>query len=144
MSVDQPTSNKATLGRFHDAINSGDLAVISKSIDEVFQPDVLISTSLPIQATGAEAIKEVWAVLLRAYPDVHVTTEDVIAEGDKVVFRNTVTGTHQGKHMGHPPTGRSVIYNEIFIFRFVDGRVAQTWGVVDVLSQMRQLGMLPG
>jgi predicted ester cyclase len=45
--------------------------------------------------------------------------------------------------MGTPPTGQSVTYNEIFIFRFVDGRVAETWGVVDVLAQMRQIGVSP-
>lgn len=44
--------------------------------------------------------------------------------------------------MGAAPTGRTVTYNEIFIFRFIDGRVAETWGVVDVLAQMRQIGLL--
>jgi predicted ester cyclase len=66
----------------------------------------------------------------------------VIAEGDKVVVRNTVTGTQRGEFMGAAPTGKSVTYNEIFIFRFVDSRVAETWGVVDVLAQMRQIGVL--
>jgi predicted ester cyclase len=66
----------------------------------------------------------------------------VIAEGDKVVCRNVVTGTQQGEYMGLPPTGRSVTYNEIFIFRFDGGRIAETWGVVDVLAQMRQLGAI--
>jgi predicted ester cyclase len=56
--------------------------------------------------------------------------------------RDTVTGTHQGEYMGIPPTGTSVTYNEIFIFRFVNGRIAETWGVVDVLSQMKQLGVI--
>jgi predicted ester cyclase len=98
---------------------------------------------LPVEATGAQALKQVWAVLLRAFPDLHVAVEDVIAEGDKVVCRNTVTGTHQGEYMGRPPTGKSVTYNEIFIIRFVNGRVAETWGVVDVVSQMKQLGMIP-
>jgi steroid delta-isomerase-like uncharacterized protein len=98
---------------------------------------------LPVEAAGAQALKQVWAVLLRAFPDLHVAVEDVIAEGDKVVCRNTVTGTHQGEYMGRPPTGKSITYNEIFIIRFVNGRVAETWGVVDVLSQMRQLGMTP-
>jgi predicted ester cyclase len=46
--------------------------------------------------------------------------------------------------MGLPPTGKSITYNEIFIVRLADGRVAETWGVVDVLSQMRQLGAIPG
>jgi SnoaL-like polyketide cyclase len=69
-----------------------------------------------------------------------VTVEDLIAEGDKVVCRNVVTGTHQGEYLGLPPTGRPVTYNEIFIFRFEGGRIAETWGVVDLLAQLRQLG----
>jgi steroid delta-isomerase-like uncharacterized protein len=82
-------------------------------------------------------------MLLRGLPDLHVAVEDVIAEGDKVVFRATVTGTHQGEYMGLPPTGKSITYNEIFIFRFANGRIAEMWGVVDVFSQMRQLGVIP-
>jgi hypothetical protein len=120
------------------------MELISKTIDEVVEPDVQIRTPLPIEATGAQALKQVWAMLLRAYPDLHVTVEDVIAEGDKVVCRNVVTGTHQGEYMGLAPTGRSVTYNEIFIFRLEGGRIAETWGVVDVLAQMRQLGAIPG
>jgi steroid delta-isomerase-like uncharacterized protein len=85
----------------------------------------------------------VFARLHRAFPDLHITVEDVIAEGDKVVGRNSVTGTHQGEYMGLPPTGKPVAYNEIFIFRFVNGRIAETWGVVDVVSQMKQLGVVP-
>jgi steroid delta-isomerase-like uncharacterized protein len=143
MSTDQVTSNKATLGRFHDAVNSGDAELIAKTIDEVVDPDVRIGTPLPIDAAGAQALKQVWATLLRAYPDLHVTVEDVIAEADKLVCRNVVTGTHQGEYLGLPPTGRSVTYNEIFIFRFEGGRIAETWGVVDLLAQLRQLGAIP-
>lgn len=142
MSAAQIASDKTTVTRLHDALNSGDAELISKTIDEVFDPDVRIGTPLPVEATGAQALKQVWAILLRAYPDLHVTVEDVIAEGDKLVARNTVTGTHQGEYMGVPPTGKSITYNEIFIVRFVKGRIAETWGVVDVLSQMRQLGVI--
>ena len=142
MSTTQAT-NKAAFRRLHDAMNSGDAELIAKAIDEVVEPDVLIRTPLPVQATGAQALKEVFARLHRAFPDLHVTVEDVVADGDKVVSRNSVTGTHQGEYMGLPATGRPVAYNEIFIFRFVDGRIAETWGVVDVLAQMKQLGMLP-
>jgi steroid delta-isomerase-like uncharacterized protein len=144
MSARHAPSNEATFRRLHDAVNSGDVERISKTIDEVVEPDVQIRTPLPIEATGAQALKQVWAMLLRAYPDLHVTVEDVIAEGDKVVTRNVVTGTHQGEYMGLAPTGRSVTYNEIFVFRFEGGRIAETWGVVDVLAQMRQLGAIPG
>jgi steroid delta-isomerase-like uncharacterized protein len=143
MSTAQPTSKKATIRRLNDALNTGDTEVISKTIDEVFEPDVQIRTPLPIEATGAQAQKEVFARLHRAYPDLHITVEDLIEEGDKVVGRNTVTGTHQGEYMGIPPTGKSVTYNEIFIVRFAGGRIAETWGVVDVLSQMKQLGAIP-
>ena len=143
MSTDQEASNKATLRRFQEALSSSDWEVISKTIDEVVEPDAKIRTPLPIEATGAELLKEVFGRLLRAFPDLRVTVEDVIAEGDKVVARNTVTGTHRGEYMGLQATGKSVTYNEIFIARFAGGRIAETWGVVDVLSQMRQLGVIP-
>ena len=134
--------NKATFRRFHDVVNSGNAEIISKMIDELVEPDAMIRTPVPLDVNGAEALKHVWAVLLAAFPDLHLTVEDMIAEGDKVVVRNTVTGTHRGEYMGLPPTGKSVTYNEIFIFRFVNGRVAETWGVVDVLSLMKQLGVI--
>ena len=144
MSTVQATTNKATFRRFYDAMTTGDAELISKTIDELVEPDALIRTPLPIEATGAQILKEVFARLHRAYPDLQITVEDVIAEGDKVVSRNSVTGTHQGEYMGIPPTGKSVTYNEIFIVRFEGARIAETWGVVDVLSQMRQLGAIPG
>lgn len=142
MPMDQATANKATFRRFHDAVNTGDLQVISTMIDELVEPDALIRTPLPLDKTGAAALKHVWTALLAAFPDLHLAVEDMIAEGDKVVVRNTVTGTHRGQYMGLEPTGKSVRYNEIFIFRLVDGRIAETWGVVDVLSQMKQLGVI--
>jgi steroid delta-isomerase-like uncharacterized protein len=129
--------------RFQDAANTHDAELISKTIDEVVEPHVLLRTPLPIQATGAELLKEVFARLHRAFPDLHVTIEDLIAEGDKVVSRNTVTGTHEAEYMGIPSTGKSVAYDEIFIVRFVNGRFAETWGVADVFSQMKQLGVIP-
>ena len=144
MSTDQATSNKATLTRFQEALSSGDWELISKTIDEVVEPDALIRTPLPIEATGADLLKELFGRLHRAFPDLHITVEDLIAEGDKVVSRNSVTGTHHGEYMGLPPTGKSVTYNEIFIFRFASGRIAETWGVIDVFSQLRHLGAIPG
>jgi steroid delta-isomerase-like uncharacterized protein len=143
MSTAQETSNKAAVRRFHDATAAGDAELISKTIDELVEPDAVIHTPLPIEATGAQRLKEVFARLHRAFPDLHITIEDLIEEEDKVVSRNMVTGTHQGDYMGIPPTGKSVTYNEIFILRFTGGRIAETWGVVDVFSQMKQLGVIP-
>jgi steroid delta-isomerase-like uncharacterized protein len=143
MSTPEETANKATFTRFHDAVNRGDPRAIAATIDEIVEPDVQIRTPLPVESTGAQALEDVFAMLRRAFPDLRVSVEDLIAEGDRVVGRNVVTGTHRGPYMGLEPTGRSVRYDEIFIFRFVDGRIAETWGVVDVLSQMRQLGAVP-
>ena len=140
MTTAETERNKATARHFSDGMNTNDPEIISRTIDELVEPDALIRTPLPIGVTGAQALKEVFTRLHVAYPDLHVAVEDLIAEGDKVVSRNVVTGTHRGEYLGIPPTGKSVTYNEIFIFRFRDGRIAETWGVVDVLSQMRQLG----
>ena len=123
-------------------MNAGDVESLARTIDEFVLPDAQIRTPLPIHATGAEKLKQVWSMLFAVYPDLHVAVDDLIAAGDKIVVRNTVTGTQHGEFMGTPPTGRAVTYNEIFIFRFVDGRVAETWGVVDVYAQMRQLGVV--
>jgi steroid delta-isomerase-like uncharacterized protein len=143
MSTAQETSNKATFGRIQDAVNTGDLEVIATTMDEVVAPDGLIRTPLPVEAAGGRAFRQLWAMLLRGLPDLHLTVEDLIAEGDKVVMMASVTGTHQGEFMGLPATGKTVTYGEIFIFRFAGGRIAEMWGVVDVFSQMKQLGVIP-
>jgi steroid delta-isomerase-like uncharacterized protein len=142
MSTTQATSNKEAFRRLIDVVNTGDAELVSNTIDEVIATDARIPTPVP-DATGAEAIKELFRRLRQAFPDLHITIEDMIAEGDKVVCRDTVTRTHKGDFMGLPPTGRSIAYDEIFIARFVDGRVVEAWGVVDVMSQMRQLGVVP-
>jgi len=142
MSTSEVAANKALFKRFHEAANTGDFDFLAKTIDEVVAPDAVIRTPLPIEATGADALKQIWAMLLRIYPDIHLTVEDLIAEGDKVVGRTTVTGTHQGEFMGVAATGNSVTYNEMFMFRFADGRVVETWGVVDVYAQMKQIGVI--
>jgi steroid delta-isomerase-like uncharacterized protein len=142
MSTAEVAANKAAFKRFHEAVNAGDVESLARTIDEFVLPDAQIRTPLPIDATGAEKLKQVWSMLFSVYPDIHLTVDDLIAAGDKIVTRNTVTGTHRGDFMGTPPTGKQVTYNEIFIFRFVNGRVAETWGVVDVFAQMRQIGLI--
>ena len=143
MSTAQTTANKAAYRRYLDVGNSGDAELISKAIDEVFEPDVVIHRRLPFEATGAQALKQVWVMLLRTFPDIHMAVEDLIAEGDKVVARNSVTGTNHGEYLGRPPTGKPVTYDEIFIYRFTNGRIAEMWGIVDVLPHMKQLGITP-
>lgn len=132
------TTNHEIYARLYAAVNSRDLPTISRTVDELFHPDAVFHGGPPA-ASVAEAVKGIWAMLLRAFPDIHVAVEDTIAEGDKIVFRNNVTGTHRGEFRGLPPTGKSISYGEVFIVRFADGKVAEVWGIVDVFSQMQQL-----
>jgi steroid delta-isomerase-like uncharacterized protein len=78
------------------------------------------------------------------FPDIHFDVEDMIAEGDKVVSRYTVTGTHQGEFMGIPATGKPVKITTIWIHRLADGRIVEgrDWGEWDRLSLLEQLGAL--
>lgn len=142
MSTAQAATNKSVFMQFHNAMNTCDIEFIEKTIDELVAPDVLIGTPLPVPSTGPQAFKDVWRILLRTYPDIHLSVEDLIAEGDKVVGRTVVTGTHRGELMGHPPTGNRVTYNEIFILRVADGRIIEVWGVVDIFAQLRQIGII--
>jgi predicted ester cyclase len=139
MPIDQER-NRAVFSRLIDTTNTHDGELISAMIDEVTEPDVIMLTPLPTGAAGPQAFKEVFATLHRAFPDLHIAVEDLIAEGDKLVARNTVTGTHRGEYLGRAPTGNHVTYDEVFILRFTNGRIAETWGIVDVAAQIKQLG----
>lgn len=142
VSTAQETSNKATIRRFAEAVNSGDVEFASQAFDEIFDPDV--KQHSPFEVTGVQALKEtVFERLYRAFPDLHLELRDLIEEGDKIVEMDTVTGTNLGEFNGLPPTGRSVSYSEIFIMRFAEGRIAEIWGVVDIFTAMKQLGVIP-
>jgi predicted ester cyclase len=143
MPTARTSPNKAALRRLADATNSHNPELISQVFDEVFAPDVKAGTPMPIESNGAEGAKQVFAILHRAFPDMHITIEDLIEEGDKVVIREKITGTHLGEYMGLQPTGRSVAYNEIAVARFADRRIVEFWGVVDMFSLMRQLDPMP-
>jgi predicted ester cyclase len=137
------TKDLSALDRVQAAVNTGDLDLVAKAVDEACAPDMVVSTSLKSELTGAELQKQVFTTLLAAFPDLHIATEDRLVAGDKVVYRNVVTGTHRGVYMGVAPTGKKITYSEIFIVRLDEaGRIAQTWGVVDTAAQMRQLGII--
>ena len=91
MSTTQETTNKATFRHLTEAMNTGDRDLMSKAIDEAYAPDALIHTPMPVQATGSQAIKEVFGGLYQAFPDLHIAVDDLIEEDDKMVARNTVT-----------------------------------------------------
>ncbi len=80
---------------------------------------------------------------LAAFPDFHSTVNVILAEGDRVATRVTVTGTQLGEYRGLPPTGNEVNYTAVVFFRIEDGMIAETWWSIDVLSVLRQLGVIP-
>jgi|SRR5215210_2512018 len=74
-----------------------------------------------------------------AFPDLHVAIDELIAEGDKVFCRSTMTGTHDGEYKGIPPTGRNIAAESAEVFRIVDGKIAGYWCLANVAGLMRQL-----
>lgn len=82
--------------------------------------------------------------LQRALPDVHFSIEDLIAEGDRVVFRVTVRATQRGDMFGVAATGKAVAFSAIDILRFEDGLIVEHWGFGDSAALLRQLGRIPG
>ena len=78
----------------------------------------------------------------KAFPDLHYTVHDVIAEGDRVVQRATGRGTMKGEFQGMPPSGKSATWQEIHITRFEGGKAVEHWGVIDQMAMLAQLGFV--
>jgi predicted ester cyclase len=123
--------SKALVRRyFEDLASTGNLSVA----DEI------------VAAEHVDDVKQLITRLHTAFPDFHMTIEDQIAEGDKVVTRFTASGTHQGIWQSPigtlEPTDKRFQHEGIRIFRVVDGKLVETWGGADTLSQLQQLGVL--
>ena len=132
--------NKALNRRFvEEVINQGN----TDAIDELIDPGVVDHAAPPGFPTGREGAKQFAAMMRSAFPDLHLTIEDMIAEGDKVVMRSTWSGTHEGEFMGIPATGRRVTVSAIDISRVADGKMVEHWEQSDALGLMQQLGVVP-
>ena len=92
---------------------------------------------------GPDGHSEFVTMFRTAFPDIHFTVEDQIAEGDNVVNRVTARGTHQGELMGIPPTGKQVTVTGITIDHIVGDKLAESWGILDIWGMMQQLGVAP-
>ena len=129
--------------RWLEGINQADVAVT----DAVFSPDCLrrmiYHASVTRVGRGADAIKRRISEWRAAFPDWNFTVEDMVAEGDVVMTRCTVRGTHRGELFGLPPTGREVAYTEILISRIADGRIVEQSVLIDRLGLLQELGALP-
>jgi steroid delta-isomerase-like uncharacterized protein len=114
------------------------------TVDELVAPNLSVFYPLmnaPI--AGPEAFKQHMARVHTAVPDGAIDIEEEIAEGDTVVVRWRLRGTHQGEYLGRPPTGKPVTWTGITIDRIVAGKVVEERGEEDTLALVRQLGALP-
>jgi len=112
-------------------------------VDELLAPDFVEHEELPPGIPpGREAVKQFSTLFRSAFPDLKITIDDIIAEGDKVVVRGIWSGTHKGEFMGIPPTDKSVSFGVIDIVRIVGGKVVEHWGQMEPLRMMQQLGVI--
>jgi predicted ester cyclase len=135
--------NKAKRRRIDDeCFNQGNLA----TADELVAPDAqdLSPGRVPeLPKTGAETLQAIVPLLRTAFPDLCITTDEIIAEGDALVARAPWTRTHHGAFMGIPPTGQHVSWSSLELVHVRDGNFVSHFGIPDAMSLMQQLGGLP-
>lgn len=118
-------------------LNDGNLDVI----DELIAEEYVGHNPGGEDIHGPEELKEFFKMYRAAFPDLEVTTQDLLAEGNKTVQRNILTGTHEGELMGIPPTGETVEVETMGISRWEDGQGVEHWSQVDMMGLMEQLGV---
>jgi len=134
--------NKALARRALEEIwNQGNLAVI----DELTATNATFhDPNVPGgKFTGPDGLKQFVHIYRGAFPDVRITIDDQIAEGDKVVTRWTATGTHKGELMGIAPTNKHATVTGVDIDRYQNGRVVEAWASYDMLGLLQQVGIVP-
>ncbi len=129
--------NKAIVRKMIEAINKQNLA----SLDELMAPDFLLHMHAQ-QAQGWEVNKKVIENEIKAFPDLHVAIEDIIAEGGKVCVRLQETATHTGEYRGLAPTGNKLSYTVVAIWRIVEGKIVEGWITYDQMDFLKQLGVI--
>lgn len=130
--------NKSLTRRGYDALNERNWT----AFDALLAPDFVFHNA-STTTRGLEPYKQFIRMYFTAFPDAHLTIEDIIAEGDNTVVRQTFQGTHKGDLMGIPPTGKQANSTGISIFRWANGKAAEQWSNYDDLGLMQQLGVIP-
>jgi steroid delta-isomerase-like uncharacterized protein len=131
--------NKALARYVRQEFDRGNWAVI----DEAYAPDVVMHFAGNPTPLDLEGMRQLFDAFYTAFPDTTHTFEDQIAEGDKVVTRATLRGTHRGVFQGVPPTGRKIAVEATLIDRISDGKFVEHWSSMDSLGLMQQLGVIP-
>ena len=121
-------------------IFEGDFAIA----EDVIAEDCVYHNGPPDILPGPDGVKE-WAIMIRnGFPDIHITAEDFVSEGDRVAGRFEAQGTHNGEFFGVPATGKPVAFSGINIMRITDGKIVEHWVQYDTLGIMQQIGAIPG
>jgi steroid delta-isomerase-like uncharacterized protein len=131
---------KTLTRRFIGEWNKGKAAAMAV-IDEMYATNFVSHGDQDIR--GIKNVKKSTSEEFSAFPDQHLTIDDMVVEGDKVAARITMTGTHKGEYMGAPPTNKKITIRAIAIERFADGKIVEEWGMTDTLGLMQQLGLVP-
>ena len=131
---------KAFDRRFFEQWNKGKTAAMAV-IDETCADNIVWHGSEDVR--GLKGFKKFMSEFYDAFPDNHFAIDDMIAEGDKVVTRYTMTGTHKGTYMGIPPTNKKIKLPAIEIDRIAGGKFVECWIQYDTLGFMQQLGLAP-
>jgi steroid delta-isomerase-like uncharacterized protein len=138
--MSEEVRNKALMRRFYEELwSKGNLEAIPELVAEDF-----VDHQAPVgQPSGREELAGLVVVWRTGFPDMQETVEDLISEGDKVVGRFLMRGTHRGEFMGVAPTGRSVTMSGIDVVRIADGKISEFWYAEQMLELMQQLGAAP-
>jgi predicted ester cyclase len=131
--------NKAIVRKYRAAHNQNNL----DALDAIVAQDVISHAALPGLPSGLAGGKMAHQVFLGSFSDLQTTTEDLIAEGDKVVEHYLARGTQTGEFMGAPPSGKKFEAESMVIYRIANGKIVETWGLNDVQAVMMQLGLMP-
>lgn len=131
---DLSENNKLVVRRLMDAFASNDHA----GMDALMSPDYIQHNPTP---NGREPVKRMADTLTTAFPDMAIEIDDLIADGDTVVARMSMVGTHTGSLVGIPPTGRRVAMTSIDIWRVLNGTCVEHWDEVDRVGLIRQIGL---
>ena len=130
------SDNKSVVLRSESELwSKGNLAVA----DELYSPDFVCHFVVGPEWRGVQGIKDVVARHRRSFPDWDEKVDDILAEGDEVMIRFTSTGTQEGDFEGIAATGKKVTIREVAIFRLVDGKIIEQWGMPDVHGLLEQL-----
>lgn len=121
-----------------EVLNQGRMEIVDDYVAENF-----VFHSIPGLPTGPVGFAVTMNMYRSAFPDIRVTIDDSIAEGDRVVVRQTFSGTHAGYLVNIPPTGKRVTFSGITIFRLVENRFVEEWAILDRLGLQQQLGLVP-